>query len=955
MNELDIFTTALATADPAARAAYLDGACAGHPTLRRRLEELLAARDGEDSPLDRPPMNPAAFAVTAASTSTSASTSPGPDDTTSETDEFYREDAAAAGPPGRGEAVGSVIAGKYKLIEEIGQGGMGAVFMAQQTAPVRRSVAVKVIQAGMDSRAVLARFQGERQALALMDHPNIARVFDAGATESGRPFFVMELVKGVPITQFCDDRKLTPRERLGLFVPVCHAIQHAHQKGVIHRDLKPSNILVALYDDRPVPKVIDFGVSKATGQPLTDMTLMTGFGAVVGTPEYMSPEQAGFNQLDVDTRSDVYSLGVLLYELLTGTTPVDRKSLNRAAVFEILRIVREVEPPRPSTKLSTSSALPSLAANRSSEPAKLSKLMRGELDWVVMKALEKDRTRRYDTANGLARDVQHYLADEVVEARPPTAGYRLRKFARRNKGRLAAAALLLLALVCGIAGTTGQAVRATRAEKEALRERDEKTRAWQVEADLRGIADTARGDAVRQKAAAVAAEGVALDEADRSRRLLYDADVHLASQVWQGEDGTSAQCDELLRAHAPRPGQSDLREFCWRYQWGLVQRGMEMRLPPGRRAARRHRRGPGGHPQCVQGDVISWKLGGGPALEKHTLAGGGPSKWTLSRTGEVAAAIAPDGSPKVFDTRTGLPKGAIRAESAPLSRVKLSANGQFLASVGKDGHARVWDVAGGGELYDYPLVASGRVPNIDLSLDGKLLLASGHPRGPSVALYRAGDPKPFLLHDSDHDFARHQGVLSPDGKVAAVPMAGNAVELYDTTTHKQISSLRSRSAPRFVTFSPDGSQLAVGEMTGLVTLWGVAQQQVVRVMKGHGAPIGGLAFAPDGLKLVSVDDDGAARCWGQNDTEPSRVLIKGRDQINALSYSPDGRWLVAAGQHHVLLHDLRSRAAPRALAGGGTRTAVFSPDGRTIAGGIHGRVGLWEAETGGLLCHLSGN
>jgi serine/threonine protein kinase len=291
--------------------------------------------------------------------------------------------------------------GRYKLIEQIGEGGMGVVFMAQQTEPVKRVVAVKIIKPGMDSKAVLARFEAERQALAMMDHPNISHVLDAGSTDSGRPFFVMELVKGVPLTQYCDQRRLTPRDRLELFLPVCQAIQHAHQKGVIHRDIKPSNVLVALYDDKPVPKVIDFGVAKATGQALTEKTLLTAFGALVGTPEYMSPEQAELNNLDIDTRSDVYSLGVLLYELLTGSTPLDRKSLGKAALLEVLRIVREVEAPRPSAKLSSSEALPSIAANRNLEPARLTKLLEGELDWVLLKALEKDRSRRYETANGL--------------------------------------------------------------------------------------------------------------------------------------------------------------------------------------------------------------------------------------------------------------------------------------------------------------------------------------------------------------------------------------------------------------------------------------------------------------------------------------------------------------------------------------------------------------------------
>jgi serine/threonine protein kinase/tetratricopeptide (TPR) repeat protein len=357
------------------------------------------------------------------------------------------------------ESPGTVI-GSYKLIEPIGEGGMGTVWLAQQTEPVKRLVAVKLIKAGMDSPQVIARFAAERQALALMDHANIARVLDAGMTGVGRPYFVMDLVKGMPITRYCDEHHLTPRQRLELFIPVCQAVQHAHQKGIIHRDLKPSNVLVAVYDGKPVPKVIDFGVAKAAGQSLTDKTLVTGFGNIVGTLEYMSPEQAEINQPDIDTRSDIYSLGVLLYELLVGSPPFTKKEMEKAGMLEMLRVIREQEPSRPSTKLSTAEGLPTLAANRGTEPAKLTKQVRGELDWIVMKCLEKDRSRRYETANGLAMEVQRYLADEPVVAGPPSASYRLRKFVQRNKGPVLAAMLVLVALVGGIIGTTWGMVRA---------------------------------------------------------------------------------------------------------------------------------------------------------------------------------------------------------------------------------------------------------------------------------------------------------------------------------------------------------------------------------------------------------------------------------------------------------------------------------------------------------------
>jgi serine/threonine protein kinase len=458
MNVESLFAAAQAL-PPQERAAFLDKACDGQPQLRAAVEALLAAHEASGGFHSGP---------------TAEGREP--------TNDYLHEPEAVPGqvrttvyqPPAQ---TGTVIAGRYTLQEKIGEGGMGEVWRAQQTEPVKRWVALKLIKAGMDTKAVLVRFEAERQALALMDHPNIARVFDGGMTADRRPFFVMELVHGAALIKFCDQAKLGIRARLELFAAICQAVQHAHQKGIIHRDLKPSNILVTLVDARPVPKVIDFGVAKAVGGKLIDEALATQFGAMVGTLEYMAPEQAGSagSGGDIDTRADIYSLGVILYELLTGLRPLDAKRLRQAAYTEMIRIIHEEEPSRPSTRLSTDEALPSRAALRQTEPRKLMALLRGELDWVVMKCLEKQRDRRYETANGLARDIQRYLVDEPVEARPPSVGYRLRKFLTRHKRSVLAAAVVLLALLASVAVSSTAAVMIWREQQQTEVERTKAT------------------------------------------------------------------------------------------------------------------------------------------------------------------------------------------------------------------------------------------------------------------------------------------------------------------------------------------------------------------------------------------------------------------------------------------------------------------------------------------------
>ncbi len=622
--------------------------------------------------------------------------------------------------------------GPYKLIEKIGEGGFGLVFVAEQQAPVKRKVALKLIKPGMDSREVIARFEAERQAVAMMDHPNIARVLDAGTTDSGHPYFVMELVHGIPITDFCDKNRLTMRERLELFVSVCQAVQHAHQKGIIHRDIKPSNVLVTLQDGCPVVKVIDFGIAKALHQQLTDKSVYTRFAQVIGTPLYMSPEQAEMSSLDIDTRSDIYSLGVLLYELLTGTTPFDGKRLSEASLDERIRIIRQEEPPRPSTRLRQSSVDAALvASSRRIEPARLSKTCRGDLDWITMKALDKDRRRRYETAGDLAADVLRYLRDEPVSACPPSTGYLLRKLSRRYRTILATAAAIAATLLLAAIVSTAFAFSEKAARAEADRLRREAEDAKQASESEKERALAAEKRAVAAQAEEAAARRRAELAFEQSENSLYFGSIALAERNWQANNPKRA--GEILDGCPVK-----LRDWEWHYLYSLVHN--EAIVLPGDNAAY----SPDGELLATAGNgeqdsIVIRDAGSGKSV--LSLKGGSPipglHSLIFSPDSHRVAAVCRDGSLCIWNLPSGrlllqipvrLSEETVRSPLDHPVGLAFSPDGRRIALAGviaeksnnagfKSDNLIVWDAASGNELLVVP--DTGR--SVTFSPDGKCL------------------------------------------------------------------------------------------------------------------------------------------------------------------------------------------------------------------------------------------
>ena len=878
MNERDIFERALDFEDESSRGKFLSGACGADYKLREQVESLLLAHAKECRVLD---------------------------------ERVVPAIEAGNVPKQLDLPVGSI--GPYKLCEQIGEGGMGVVYVAEQTKPVQRKVAIKVIKPGMDSKEVIARFEAERQALAFMEHPNIARVLDAGATEAGHSYFVMELIRGIPITDYCDQVKLTPRERLALFTTVCDAVQHAHQKGIIHRDIKPSNVLVTQVGAKPVVKVIDFGLAKATsGQRLTDKTVYTGFMRLMGTPAYMSPEQAGLSGLDIDTRSDIYSLGVLLYELLTGTTPLDKTEIQQKSLEELCRRIREEEAPKPSTRISTlEDAIQStIVQQRQIEPRSLRQLLIGDLDRVVLKALEKERDHRYETLKELAADIDRFLNDKPVQAIPPSPFYLARKYMRRHQVAIFTAATILALLVAATAFSIREAFRANTAVKNA---------------------DIERNAAVTAKREAVNAQIRSDRTAEQRRRLLYVHNMQLADQIWNRPDGDPRQIEELLASWIPLgDGQSDLREFAWRHQWSRLYQEALLTKPDVDAIAI----SPAGNLVTADSSgICEWRESG--RLLSHRRPGDA-SRAVISTNGRWAVIPADEGA-KLIEIASG---SLLRR--LPGNQYAFSPNGRYIACWDASNQLHVQLVESDDAVIRAPL---GKL-DIDLPLDQHNFVLA--PDGTSFILREGTEVAAFLsngrypvswrrlvLYTSDFigSFAwskcGHFAVTGNiDGKLELRRSSDTKRQIVMGTHGKQITA---------IAFSADSSLMASGGGDGTIDIWNVSNLQavgenhepktlasgistgndlskgrsssrvqneigaapeLVHQLKAHVDDIRSLVLSNDGSKLASLDSEGIAKFWDLKNLDRHEYAIEKLTEDSA-SGRIGVEWEAAEDRVHV--------------------------------------------------------
>ena len=944
-----IFVEALEFSTAEERDRYLADACGSDAELRAKALKLLAAHDDAEGFLE-----------------------------TQATQPIRTDGVKVTHNPVVTEGPGSLVCG-YKLLQEIGEGGFGVVYMAEQKEPIKRKVAFKVIKPGMDTRQVVARFEAERQALALMDHPNIARVLDAGTTEGGRPYFVMELVKGIPIIEFCDKNKLSMEDRLAIFLKVCSAVQHAHQKGIIHRDLKPSNVLITLHDGVPVPKVIDFGIAKALNQELTEKSLFTAYGQMIGTPQYMSPEQAEMSGLDVDTRSDIYSLGVLLYELLTGRTPIELGKLRKAGFEEMKRMIQEDEAAKPSLMISTmGDTATAVADHRRVDPRRLTEHLKGDLDWIVMKALEKDRSRRYDSAVAFANDIQRHIRHEPVEAAAPGLVYLFAKFSRRHRRMFAVAAAIFVSLLAGVIGMSllyfdaetqrdaAEAARyqASQQSEKAMAEKERAQAARKQEQEQKRIAVLEQAKAVQASAAAAqaqreaeqaarneaAARKVSELEVEKTRQALYSADIQLAAQIWDSGSGTVESVDKILTSHLPYAGQADLRDFAWRYQWDQLHRtaifhrqlggtARALFLPSGRLLT------------CDESLVVrEWDLTAGKLLREVAIAATNDVRsLRFSPDGRKLAIIRKKFSTAVFDTHSG---ELIRDQSrrSPAFSVGFSGDSsKLLIGSGslnrrsRSGSARflVWDLAADEESWIECDPALRRIPRMwALSPNGKtaILAHGGISQHLAIQPIESGDFRTL----KEHETTIYSLAWSPDGEAFSSGDASGRIIVWDPRTWTIRRSIVGHpSGVRAMAFSRDGRRLATGGDDGVVKVWNLANGELMIQYRGHTSGIKKLDFSADDLRLCSVDQTGAVNCWDLSDANSAPFWSDPESDHYRIEHSSDGVWLAANG-HQLRLWNLREGGKPRIFEEGG-RPVAFSRDSRLLAWGDNrGHTRVWD-------------
>jgi len=925
-----IFSEAIVRENPEERKAYLDKACQGAQKLRSEIEELLVARAEASDFLE-----PHAFEASAT----------------------LDNDPSIEGP-------GSRI-GNYELLELIGEGGMGLVYLAEQKEPVRRKVVLKVIKPGMDSKQVIARFEAERQALAVLDHPNIAHVFDAGTTETGRPYFVMEYVRGMAITKYCDERKLNIEHRLRLFEQVCEGIHHAHQKGIIHRDLKPSNILVSVHGDRAVPKIIDFGIAKAITQPLTDKTFVTFQGQLLGTPEYMSPEQVDLATQDIDTRSDIYSLGVVLYELMAGVLPFEEESFVRAGLAEIQRTIRELEPASPSTRLtSLGEKAKTIAASRGTQVVPLARRLHRELEWIPLKAMRKDRCRRYRSAFDMADDIHNYLTGRPLIAGPETAIYRVQKFVRKHAGSVATVALVAVAIVLGLVASTAMYFRAEkmRVQAEQARQKEfiartEAEQATQKEAAARADAEQARVQAENARAQAEQAEQTTKEKAEELRRNLYVNSIQLADA--KHREGNASQVRSLLDS-CPE----DLRGW----EWNRLNYTSDLSL------------------KTLHASSSSIDKNFSVALStdgRHIVSGGSGKTikvWDTA-TGEqvltipeahggdavTCVAVSPDGKQIVFgddlgeiilwDATSGN-KMIQLTKTGPLLyfySVTFSPDGRYVAAVTWDG-IRIWNANNAKEVMTLP--SHGVMFAVAFSPDGQRILSNSQ-EAIQIWDFSNGKEVMTLWKGYDLPYGWRPSCYSPDGKYIATGGL-KEIKIWNAITGAEIIAIRGHAGPIVsIAFSPESERLSSCSFDGTIKIWDVTTGENIRTLYGHQGTVSCVAFTPNGEQLVSGGQDGTIKVWDAAMDRETTRLFGHYHSVNSVAFSPDGNDILTGSFHGTAkIWSVRtlSETMTLPLEEANYSDAIrfeYSPDGKRIASiSDGGTVKLWDASTGRMLTVL---